>query len=146
MAAIDVKATVKAQQALALKLEGRTYQEIADQLHYASKGAAFTAIHRELSRHPVEDIATLRAIETARLDDLYGKLHGVLTNPSQMLFAVDRLLKVMERRSKLLGLDKPPAVDAGMGDQLAALLVEIASATAGAVGEPEPDATEDTSA
>lgn len=52
--------------------------------------------------------------EIDRLDDMLRRTYGVLDNPEdneELLKAVDRVLKIGERRSRLLGLDAAQKVD-----------------------------------
>jgi len=51
----------------------------------------------------VEDLKMMLLLELERLDELYFAVHGNAT--SGHLGAIDRALKIMERRAKLLGLD-----------------------------------------
>ena len=57
--------------------------------------------------------------EIDRLDDMLRRTYGVLDDPKdneELLKAVDRVLKIGERRSKLLGLDAAQKVDATVTD------------------------------
>ena len=56
--------------AVQLALAGATYQQIAEQLGYASKGNAWRAVHRLLARVDSEDAEALRTVEGSRLDRL----------------------------------------------------------------------------
>lgn len=99
----DVNAGARAAVALALALEGHTYQTIANQAGYASKGAAFNAVQRELQRTLQPAAEAVRRMEVQRLD-------GLLTVylPKAMAgdgWSFDRVLRLMERRAGLLGLD-----------------------------------------
>jgi len=105
------------EKALALRRGGATYQQIADSDDghggklYSSRQAAFTAINRELKKLTQQNEQKLeecRALELERLEHLTRSLwpdatdrqHPMLRNP-----AIDRFLRVSERRCKLLGLD-----------------------------------------
>lgn len=114
-------------QALALRARGKTYAQIAQALGYADKGAAYKAVQRGLSTPLQEPAAELRALEVERLDRMTEAVWGVLENEhltvshgrvvmhdgkpladdGPVLAAVDRLLRIAERRAKLLGLDSP---------------------------------------
>lgn len=112
----DVNAAVRAVAALQLALEGHDYQTIATRAGYASRGAAFNAVQRELKRliqHPAEEV---RRMEIARLD-------GLLTIylPKAMAgdgWSFDRVLRLMERRAGLLGLDARPDQQLAAGQTL----------------------------
>ena len=91
--------------ALELRKAGANYQQIADRLGLANKSMAWQAVHaaiRDIVREPAEAVLT---IELARLDAL---LLGVWTAAKAGdVRAIDRALRIMERRSAYLGLDAP---------------------------------------
>jgi hypothetical protein len=112
-----------------LRSEGRTLQQIASQLGFSDRSSARRAISRALAaavREPAEELVIL---ECLRLDALTraawevleaehhvvsaGRLvHGPdgapLRDDGPMLCAIDRLIRISERRCRLLGLDAPP--------------------------------------
>lgn len=114
-----------------LRSNGATYQEIADQLGYPDRQAARTAVTRALREIVAEPAAELRTLELARLDRMWNVAWRILedqhvtvsqgrvvhTDDGQpvadvgpVLAAIDRLLKIQERRARLLGLDAPTRV------------------------------------
>jgi hypothetical protein len=123
--------TARCAQAAALRAQGRTFQQIADQLGWANKGEAWRAVQaaREAVLHgPAEDLIRT---EAAQLDELYVEALDVLSRDHLMvshgkvicgddgnpllddgpkLAAIDRLVKVRESYRKLLGLDAPSRV------------------------------------
>jgi len=92
--------------AVRLKLLGRTYQEVADELGYPSKGAAYRDIHKsfeETAKLEKETTDQLRAEEKAKLDMLWqSHIDDALKGDKR---AAEVCLKISERRAKLLGLD-----------------------------------------
>jgi len=60
--------------ALQLVSEGRTYQQVADELGYANKGTVHHLVQRELGAQLVESVDELRQTEVARLDALQAVL------------------------------------------------------------------------
>jgi hypothetical protein len=95
-------------QALELRKAGATYAQIAKQLGYANEGGAHKAVGRALNvaikqRNIVaEDV---RELELQRLDQM---LLGLWADAKAGKWhAIDRVLKIMERRSAYLGLDAP---------------------------------------
>lgn len=86
---------------------GYSYQQIADQLGI-SKGTVCKDLTRVLAEYharTAEEVERLRALETERLDHM---LRGIWPRAtSGHLGAIERALKIMERRAKLLGLDGP---------------------------------------
>lgn len=93
--------------ALELRRMGKGYAEIA-----ASLGIAKSHVHRLVSAgledaraQVVTDASELRAEEISRLDAM---LSGLWPEARKGTYAaVDRVLRIMERRAKLLGLDAP---------------------------------------
>ena len=90
-------------QALELRKAGATYQVIADRLGYASPRGAHKAVTSALKASLREAGAEVRELELARLDAmLLGLWRRVQSGDEK---AVDRALKIEERRAKRLGLD-----------------------------------------
>jgi hypothetical protein len=100
-----IAAVERKRQALELRKAGLTYQEIADRLGYDGPSGAYATIRaalRALVKEPAEE---LRDLEVARLDAL---LSGIwLEARKGNVSKIDRVLKIMERRATLLGLDAP---------------------------------------
>lgn len=100
---------------LGLRKRGFTFDEIADQ-----EGVSRQAVHqavRLLIRRTMEDAAEdVIALENARLDELQREVwdQATLAGDEEQLPAVDRVLRIMERRAKMLGLD---GKDTGTGDE-----------------------------
>lgn len=94
-------------QALALRKAGATYQDISDRMGI-SVGAAHKAVMRvlhRLARDADEAGEVLRRLELDRLDALHLAVWQQAMRGK--LGAVDRVLRIMERRARLLGLDAP---------------------------------------
>lgn len=104
----DVNAAVRASAAVKLRTSGLGYEEIAVQCGYASAGAAYNAIQRELKRNLVADIEDLRREEITILNKMHAEIWELAMdkNNKGRLFAFDRLITIRERFSKLMGLDK----------------------------------------
>lgn len=95
----------KERRALELRRAGLTYDRIAAQLGYTNKSAAKKAVERGIQRTLQEPADELRVLETDRLDRLQTALWpGAMEGDEKKALAI---LKLMERRSKLLGLDVP---------------------------------------
>jgi hypothetical protein len=105
----DANATQRAVQAVQLRVQKLTFAEIATRCGYASAGAARKAILREMQRVVVANVEELRREELAILDRLHSECWELAMNKKNTarLFAVDRLLMIAERRSRLMGLDAP---------------------------------------
>ena len=100
-----VKAHARHLQALELRKAGATYQVIADQLGYASAKGAHKAVASALKATLREAGDDVRALELERLDAMLLALWRRVQNGDER--AIDRALKIEERRAKRLGLDTP---------------------------------------
>ena len=105
----DVNAAQRAVTALQHRTAGKGYQEIAVLCSYGSAGAAHKAIMRELERVTVKNVDELRATELHRLEVMHQELWLAFMDRKNKgrYFAADRIIAVMERRAKLMGLDVP---------------------------------------
>jgi hypothetical protein len=91
-----------------LRIKGHTFQAIADQLGYPNRDAAWRDWRRalELARADADmELSEARAFELARLDAV-DRLAWEQAEAGE-LKALEVLLKVSDRRSKMLGLDQP---------------------------------------
>lgn len=114
----DVNAVQRVALALQLRSTKMTYAEIAKQCGYATPDAARKAVMRELDRCVVRNVDLLRNEELDSLDRLERECWKRLANKDyekSMLFAVDRIVAIKERRCKLLGLDQS-AKEAAIGN------------------------------
>jgi hypothetical protein len=91
--------------ALELRKAGRTYDEIARMLDYSERSGAAKAVRRALAATVQEPADELRRLEVERLDSLLAAMWPLAMDGK--LGAVDRVLSLMDRRAKLLGLDAP---------------------------------------
>jgi len=122
-------------EALQMRLDGAKYDDIATALNYATRGAAAQDVQRAIMLMVAEPAAEVRAMELARLDEMWQAARGVrkrehitvangrvievevdgekknLVDDGPVLQAIDRLLRIQERRAKLLGLDAPTKVE-----------------------------------
>lgn len=91
--------------AFELRREGKNFDDIALELGFANKGSAYKAYARALARGRVADLSAAdeRELELARLDALQSAIWKDASRGD--LTAVDKSLKIMARRHKLLGLD-----------------------------------------
>ena len=99
------------QQALDLRLKGWSYPQIARHIGYTTEGAR-KAVQRGLAEHRTESAELaeeVREHEAARLDRMLQTLEriveGAADDDDKRFAALDRLLKIQDRRAKLLGLD-----------------------------------------
>lgn len=92
-------------QAVELRTRGLGFRAIADRLGYQDASGAYRAVRaamRAAIREPAEELI---ALELARLDDLLAGLWEEAR--AGHVGKVDRVLRIMERRAALLGLDEP---------------------------------------
>ncbi|MFJ3219693.1 hypothetical protein ACIPLC_27730 [Kitasatospora sp. NPDC086801] len=80
-------------------------QRRADAVELRLAGADPLTVGRKLAAAQA-DIEELRALEGARLDRLYLVAYRRAVRDGE-LQAIDRALRIMERRARLLGLDQP---------------------------------------
>jgi hypothetical protein len=140
-------------QAAHLRSEGKSLDQIASILGYADRSGAKRAVDRAFAAVPVAAVEELRTTESAKLDRLtveaWNVLHAdhfrvgnsgkividpatgkPLDDPAPRLSAIGALLKIADRRAKLLGLDAPArsAVEISMTPEnaLAVMEAEIA--------------------
>lgn len=104
---------------LQLRLAGLSYARIGEQLGITGPGAhaAVTRAVRRQAERMAEDAELLRAIEVARLDEAQVVASALLRHQDSAtrLRAVDRVVKLGERRAKLLGLDSPVLARVDLG-------------------------------
>lgn len=102
--------------ALELRKAGADFQQIADQLGYANKTGAWKACQAgmaKLIKEPATDVLTM---ELARLDAMFLGLWPKARAGN--VAAVQQCLRIMERRSRYLGLDQTGAMDTSQASEL----------------------------
>lgn len=94
-----------------LRLSGCSFQEIAEALGYKSAANASKDFSRVLDKQIMSQSQTIeqwRQAEILKLDRMLKALdRGIQLGNTR---AIDSALKIMERRAKYLGLDKPQQV------------------------------------
>ena len=98
----------KDNEALALRASGKGYDEIAKALGYTNRSGAYKAVLRVLdrwTRETGENVETVRSIELRRCDSMIVALWPAALRGDPQ--AIDRVIKIMDRRAKFLGLDAP---------------------------------------
>lgn len=99
----DVNAAVRARDALRMRQLGYTYERIAQQCGYHDRSVAYNAVQRVLKRDIGPLAEDVRGLELSRLDQLMTVYFAKAMKGEER--AVDRVLRIMERRSAYLGLD-----------------------------------------
>lgn len=96
----------RAVHAFELRKAGVSYEEIAKKLGYRNAESVRATIHSRIARHykaSQKDVEEIMGLELERLDAL--QLLCWKAAQEGDLGAVDKILKIMERRAKLMGLD-----------------------------------------
>jgi hypothetical protein len=104
---IKVQAAQRRQSAVSLRVAGRTYAQIADELG-VSKQRAYQAVAEavaEVNQQCRESAEELRRVECERLDAAQAAIWDKVVGGD--LKAVETFLKLATRRARLLGLDAP---------------------------------------
>jgi hypothetical protein len=91
--------------AVELRKTGMTFDKIAEKMTLADRSAAFKCYQRGMKNTLQESADEHRAIELARLDEIWGPMFEQARGGSRL--AVDRCILIMDRRAKYLGLDAP---------------------------------------
>jgi hypothetical protein len=92
-------------EALRLRRSGLSYQAIADVLGYSSRANAFRLVSQALHEVVEAEVGELRQLEAERLDALHAAVWPKAIRGH--LPSIDRVLAIMKRRARLLGLDAP---------------------------------------
>ncbi|WP_214103223.1 hypothetical protein [Acrocarpospora catenulata] len=150
-----------------LRAQNRSYAEIAAELGI-SKTAAYESVQRALAETVREPAGELRQLELMRLDELAQKAREVmnathyvvsqgkvvrltragapLEDDAPALQAIDRLLRIQERRARLLGLDMPQRVSIEaqqLGEDVRGLIAALLMGDEVDDGEDVPDLDDD---
>jgi hypothetical protein len=103
-----------------------TYREIGDALGVASSTLSddVKAIREQWRERAAADYASFLAEEMAKLDHLERKVLPQALRGDKNLLAVDRALRIIDRRVRILGLDAPSKVDAVLKVEMIAKALE----------------------
>jgi hypothetical protein len=115
------------------RLEGWTIRQISNTSEQAlgrrlSVGTVHKRIEKELTNRKQHSGDALHRMELDRLDDLERRAREVMDD-ERVLLAIDRLLRIGERRAKLLGLDAPVQAKAGVAVRYEVVGVDVAQLT-----------------
>lgn len=119
---------------LEMRLAGFTFQAISDELGYAGRNAAQADYARVIDSYTQPAAADLIALDAARLDAMLTGLWP--TARRGQLGSVDRVLRIMERRARLLGLDAKATLDLPLGGS-GSITIQFATPP------PDPDAADE---
>jgi AraC-like DNA-binding protein len=107
----NLNAAVQVEMAIKIFLEERpSWDEVASRAGYASRGAAYNAVKREMNRRITHDVEELRTQELYRIEQLMARCYkeGTDKNNKYFNYAIEQFGKLSKRKSELLGLDKRP--------------------------------------
>ena len=113
-------------QALELRKAGATYEQIAAELGIKSKRAAWGIVQTALAEITHEPAQQVLDLELARLDAMLVGLWSTARKGNHG--SVDRVLRIMDRRARYLGLDAQPEQTTVDASALAQFLTGLASA------------------
>lgn len=147
--------------AVELRRRHLTYDQIAVEMGYASKSSAYAAVKRGLADSVQESNDEVRQQEVDRLDELARRALRVimtthyrvsgkaiirdpqsgeaLIDDQPVLNGINSLLKIMERRASLLGIDAVKRVEVLTIGMVDAEIARLSAEIAGRVGQLEHD-------
>ncbi len=97
-----------------LRIQGFTFEQIAVQVGFSGPSGAWQAYQRIRSEFIFESVEEARQLELMRLDEMQFAVWDRAINGD--LPALSCVLKIMDRRAKLLGLDKPEKMEVNRWD------------------------------
>ena len=103
----------KQKRAMALKLAGASYAQIADNLGYADSSGAYKAVSRGMKNSLQESAGDLRKIHYGRLEHMLMLVWPAVNQGDSR--AVNSALQVMDRMERLYGLNEAQKVDITAG-------------------------------
>lgn len=113
MATSRAVAAVKRAKVVEAVADGATYEQAAQRAGYATRSGAYKAFWKAVDGRTANAVDQHRVLELARLDALQvGLWERAVTGDVK---AVNAVLRIIEQRSRLLGLDKPEATSVGSG-------------------------------
>ena len=129
----DVNAASRVQTALKLRLQGCTWDEVAAQASYQSRGSAHHAVMRELERCITHDVKELRDQQLYMLQQVQARCYKAAMDEKDKgwMWAADRVMNYSKRISELMGLDVP------VDNALAANIVVVREVPQGYLGAVE---------
>ena len=90
---------------LQLRAAGESFDAIAQQVGYQSRGNAHRAYEQAMGEVTVAGVTEMRKLENERLDTLLLAVWSAAKRGD--VAAVNAALRIMDRRAKLNGLDRP---------------------------------------
>jgi len=104
-----IEAAKRRARALEMRAEGQSFRAIAEQLGFAGPAGAFRTVEKAMSALVEEPAKQVLQVELDRLDRATELAMAMISAGKST--GIDQLLKIQERRSRLLGLDQPERKD-----------------------------------
>lgn len=137
----DFKTLDREAECVRLRRQGLTLEEIAKIVGYANPAVVSNALKRAYARITAEDVNEMRQLESARLDHLqHANWDAAMQGDYQ---AGSLVLKIIDRRAKLFGLDMPIRIqqevtvwngDGNLDAEIQRLIDEISHSSGGGSG------------
>lgn len=106
----QIQSKQRSAEAVALRVAGQTYVEIAEELGFKDQYEAGAVVRRQmekLDKETRENLVMLRQMDLQRLDWLWKKIHNKIESEGIESPMVMAAVKIIERRAKLVGADAP---------------------------------------
>ena len=99
--------------AIEMRKSGATYEQIANELGFYDRQSCREAVVRHINKLVSEPAKELRRLESERLDRLFQSMYRRALDSSRRDAArcAEVAIRIMERRSQLLGLDAPVRIE-----------------------------------
>jgi hypothetical protein len=110
----EIDARLREAKVFQLRIQGFTFEQIASEVGYQGASGAWQAYKRAKDSMIFESVDEARQLELMRLDEMMFALWDRAIGGD--LPAASCVLKIMDRRAKLLGLDKPEKVEVNKWD------------------------------
>lgn len=136
---ISVKSALQREKVLALRITGKSMREIGAEMKISGTRVyqIIVAAIDELRANNTESAEHVRRLELERLDAMTVQLWGQRDNAR----SADTLLRIMERRAKLLGIDSPTKFSGPNGEPLMPPPLIVSFTNDPATTEPENSAS-----
>jgi len=118
---------VKVAKAMEMRIEEKTFEEIAKAVGWKDKTSAFNAIRDALEATVAEPAERLRKIELMKLARIERALWPMIDAGN--LDAIQRMPPVLKRRAALLGLDAPTKLSNHDGSNLGPVIINVVKAS-----------------
>ena len=110
---VKMSSQEKQKRAIALKLAGASYAQIAESIGYADASGAYKAVSRGMKNSLQESAGDLRKIHYGRLEHMLMLVWPAVNQGDSS--AVSSALQVMDRMERLYGLNEAQKVDITAG-------------------------------